>query len=122
MLSCSSTLLTFHNFPDTVSVKSPDSLSDSQKTVELSKDFSSTDELKTEKISVPTAVGKGRGFVPQSAVALRCRVMPPPCISNPYIKDALETDLDPFGSWRTKYSGCNFCCFTFSITIIDWTL
>ncbi|KAK9756997.1 hypothetical protein RND81_01G134000 [Saponaria officinalis] len=88
---------------DTISVKSPDSQSDSQKTEELSKDY--TDLIKSEKISTAPTLGKGRSYVPQSAVALRCRVMPPPCIRNPYMKDASETDADPFGSWRTKYSG-----------------
>ncbi|KAH9617563.1 hypothetical protein KSS87_019387, partial [Heliosperma pusillum] len=86
-----------------VPVKSPDSLSDSQKTEELSKDSPYTE--KTEKIGRPTTLGKGRSYVPQSAVALRCRVMPPPCIRNPYIDAASETDVDPFGSWRTKCPG-----------------
>ncbi|XP_074268528.1 wee1-like protein kinase isoform X1 [Silene latifolia] len=90
---------------DIVPVKSPDSLSDSQKTEELSKDSSYTDEIKTEKTSLSTTLGKGRSYVPPSAVALRCRVMPPPCIRNPYIDDASETDVDPFDSWRTKCPG-----------------
>ncbi|WJZ90299.1 hypothetical protein VitviT2T_009452 [Vitis vinifera] len=38
-------------------------------------------------------------------VALRCRVMPPPCLKNPYLKNASETDIDPFGNRRSKYSG-----------------
>jgi hypothetical protein len=28
---------------------------------------------------------KRGGYVSQSAVALRCRVMPPPCVKNPYL-------------------------------------
>ncbi|KAL9247179.1 hypothetical protein vseg_020637 [Gypsophila vaccaria] len=88
---------------DIVSVKSSDSQSDSQKTEELSNDF--IDEIKAEKFSNGTTFGKGRSYVPQSAVALRCRVMPPPCIRNPYMKDTSEADVDPFGSWRTKFSG-----------------
>ncbi|KAJ0778767.1 putative non-specific protein-tyrosine kinase WEE family [Helianthus annuus] len=43
-----------------------------------------------------------QGYVSQSAVALRCRVMPPPCMKNPYIKDASENDADPFGDRRSK--------------------
>ncbi|KAD1761764.1 hypothetical protein R6Q59_031903 [Mikania micrantha] len=43
-----------------------------------------------------------QGYVSQSAVALRCRVMPPPCMKNPYIKDASENDVDPFGDRRSK--------------------
>ncbi|KAI3773129.1 hypothetical protein L6452_04329 [Arctium lappa] len=43
-----------------------------------------------------------QGYVSQSAVALRCRVMPPPCMRNPYIKDASENDIDPFGDRRSK--------------------
>jgi len=69
--------------------------------VELSADTPYMDEIKTER----TIAGKGPNYVPQSAVALRCRVMPPPCIQNPYTKDASETDVDPFGCWRSKCSG-----------------
>ncbi|XP_071700824.1 wee1-like protein kinase [Rutidosis leptorrhynchoides] len=43
-----------------------------------------------------------QGYVSQSAVALRCRVMPPPCMKNPYIKDTSEKDIDPFGDRRSK--------------------
>lgn len=46
-----------------------------------------------------------QGYVSQSAVALRCRVMPPPCMKNPYIKDASENDVDPFGDRRSKCAG-----------------
>lgn len=69
--------------------------------MEASKDTPSADDIKMEKIIAT----KGPSYVPQSAVALRCRVMPPPCIQNPYIKDASETDVDPFGCWRSKCSG-----------------
>ncbi|GAB4841151.1 Mitosis inhibitor protein kinase wee1 [Ancistrocladus abbreviatus] len=75
-----------------------------QQMVELSKDTCCMDEIRIEK-AVETGVEKGPNYVSQSAVALRCRVMPPPCIRNPYLKDAFETDVDPFGSWRLKCSG-----------------
>ena len=91
-------------------VKSPASMLDHQHTVELSKDTLCEDETKTEK-AIATELNKGPSFITQSAIALRCRVMPPPCLKNPYIKDAVEVDVDPFGSWRTKCSGFSFYCF-----------
>ncbi|KAK1406033.1 hypothetical protein QVD17_42229 [Tagetes erecta] len=45
-------------------------------------------------------INNKQGYVSQSAVALRCRVTPPPCMRNPYIKDA--SDCDPFGDRRSK--------------------
>ncbi|XP_030457912.2 wee1-like protein kinase [Syzygium oleosum] len=44
-------------------------------------------------------------YVLQSSIALHCRVMPPPCIRNPYLSDASETDVDPFGNERSKSAG-----------------
>ncbi|KAI3873274.1 hypothetical protein MKX03_016982 [Papaver bracteatum] len=57
----------------------------------------------------PFVIGteKKKSYVSQTAVALRCRVMPPPCLRNPYIKDTAEMDLDPFGNRRSKSAG--FC-------------
>ncbi|KAJ4969533.1 hypothetical protein NE237_016234 [Protea cynaroides] len=60
-----------------------------------------SDELKTEN-PFAAPVEKKQNYVPQSAVALRCRVMPPPCIKNPYLEGASEMDLDPLGSRRSK--------------------
>ncbi|XP_026423076.1 wee1-like protein kinase isoform X1 [Papaver somniferum] len=59
----------------------------------------------------PFVIGteKKKSYVSQTAVALRCRVMPPPCLRNPYIKDTAEMDLDPFGNRRSKSAGV---CFT----------
>ncbi|XVF80478.1 hypothetical protein PTKIN_Ptkin15bG0077500 [Pterospermum kingtungense] len=37
--------------------------------------------------------------------ALRCWVMPPPCIKNPYLEDASEVEKDPFGNQRSKCVG-----------------
>uniref|UniRef100_M1AT45 Protein kinase WEE1 n=1 Tax=Solanum tuberosum TaxID=4113 RepID=M1AT45_SOLTU len=56
--------------------------------------------MKSEKISESE---KGPSYVSQSAIALRYRVMPPPCIRNPYLGDASEIDADPFGNRRSKY-------------------
>ncbi|XP_060181428.1 wee1-like protein kinase [Lycium barbarum] len=63
-----------------------------------------TDEIESEKISEPE---KGPSYVSQSAIALRYRVMPPPCIRNPYLVDASEIDVDPFGNRRSKCPGFN---------------
>ncbi|KAM1449609.1 hypothetical protein ACFX1R_009280 [Malus domestica] len=69
--------------------------------VELEKDVFGMDEVVMEK---PTATEprKKQNYVSQSAVALRCRVMPPPCLKNPYLKDASEIGIDPFGNQRSK--------------------
>ncbi|KNA17261.1 hypothetical protein SOVF_081540 [Spinacia oleracea] len=85
-------------------VGSPASMLDHQQTGELAEDILYMDENKAEK-NIATVLGKVPSYVPQSAIALRCRVMPPPCLKNPYIKDAVEMDVDPFESWRTKCSG-----------------
>ncbi|XP_076883691.1 wee1-like protein kinase [Bidens hawaiensis] len=57
-------------------------------------------ETDNEPITEPS-INK-QGYVSQSAVALRCRVMPPPCMKNPYIKDDSGNDVDPFGDRRSK--------------------
>ncbi|KAI5680413.1 hypothetical protein M9H77_01640 [Catharanthus roseus] len=48
--------------------------------------------------------GKTHSYVSQSAVALRCRVMPPPCIRNPCLKDSSALDIDPYDNHRTKFA------------------
>ncbi|XP_030457901.2 wee1-like protein kinase [Syzygium oleosum] len=67
------------------------------------------DTLETEEAIIEKKVSNGKqqihSYVPQSAIALRCRVMPPPCIRNPYLNDASETDIDPFGNQRSKCAG-----------------
>lgn len=47
------------------------------------------------------------GYVSQSVVALRCRVMPPPCLNNPYVKNALDFYADPFSNQRSKCAGAH---------------
>ncbi|GMH25993.1 hypothetical protein Nepgr_027836 [Nepenthes gracilis] len=89
---------------DSISAKSPDSPLSDQQIVELSKDNCCNGESRTEK-TVATGSEKGLNYVSQSAVSLRCHVMPPPCVKNPYLKDVLDMDVDPFCSWRLKCSG-----------------
>ncbi|KAK4492577.1 hypothetical protein RD792_003392 [Penstemon davidsonii] len=72
------------------------------KELELANDTFGTYERKTEK---SVEMKKNQSYVSQSAVALRCRVMPPPCLKNPYLKDATEFDADPFGNQRSKCAG-----------------
>ncbi|RDY11419.1 Wee1-like protein kinase, partial [Mucuna pruriens] len=48
---------------------------------------------------------KARNYVSHSAVALRCRVVPPPCIRNPYLKGLSEEEMDPFRSQISKCAG-----------------
>ncbi|KAG5567698.1 hypothetical protein RHGRI_003036 [Rhododendron griersonianum] len=62
------------------------------------------DEIETEK-TIEAEPQKSHSFVSHSAIALRCRVMPPPCIKNPYVKDTSETDVDPFDYQRSKCAG-----------------
>lgn len=78
--------------------------SGNQQIVELGTDSFGIDEAKIEKPTV-TEVRKTQNYVSQSAVALRCRVMPPPCFKNPYLKDASEMDIDPLGNQRSKCAG-----------------
>lgn len=77
---------------------------DYQDTVDLAKDSFSTDEVQLTK-TIGYTTQKTHNYVPQSAVALRCRVMPPPCIKNPYQKDASEMGIDPFGNQWAKCAG-----------------
>lgn len=90
---------------DGVSVNplSPTFSSDHHQVVELGKD-SVAEEVAAEKT---TAAGKlkAQNYVSQSAIALRCRVMPPPCISNPYLMDVSQKETDPFGNQRSKCAG-----------------
>lgn len=94
-------------FTDGVLVNPPSpSLSGHQQVVELANDTldMDTDEVTLEK---KTASGspKVHSYVSQTAVALRCRVMPPPCVRNPYLMGASEMDIDPFGNQRSKCAG-----------------
>ena len=95
---------------DETFVQSRASMLDHQQTEELTKYSLDADGNKTGK-PITNALCKGPNYVPQSAIALRSRVMPPPCLKNPYLKDAVEMDVDPFGSWRTKCSGFPFITF-----------
>lgn len=79
-------------------------LSGIQEMVESEKDDYDMEEVKMEKITA-TLTKRAPNYVSQSAVALRCRVMPPPCIKNPYMKDTSGMDMDPFGNQRSKCAG-----------------
>ncbi|XP_038887835.1 wee1-like protein kinase [Benincasa hispida] len=58
------------------------------------------DDVDMEKETM--AMPKKQNYVSQSAVSLHCRVMPSPCMKNPYLKDASDVGIDPFGNQRTK--------------------
>ncbi|TKY49958.1 Wee protein kinase [Spatholobus suberectus] len=75
---------------------SPASSNDHQSIVELGRDF-----VGEEVTNKP----KARNYVSHSAIALRSRVMPPPCIRNPYLKGLSEKEMDPLGSQRSKCAG-----------------
>ncbi|XP_062022757.1 wee1-like protein kinase [Rosa rugosa] len=68
---------------------------------EVGKDAIGIDDIEIENTTV-SEVRKTTNYVSQSAVALRCRVMPPPCFKNPYLKDASQMEIDPFGNQRSK--------------------
>ncbi|XP_047943722.1 wee1-like protein kinase [Salvia hispanica] len=70
---------------------------------DLGNDTSRTDAMET---GTPVELQNSRGgYVSQSVVALRCRVMPPPCLNNPYVKNALDFYADPFSNQRSKCAG-----------------
>ncbi|CAN6909055.1 unnamed protein product [Brassica oleracea] len=59
-----------------------------------------TDEIIVDKIQANLT--ERTGYVSQTAVALRSRVMPPPCLKNPYVMNDSDTATDPFGYQRSK--------------------
>lgn len=68
-------------------VRSEESIqSSSQQLARVRSEVSSSDDFKTPKI---TASGQ-KNYVSQSALALRARVMSPPCIKNPYLDENEE--------------------------------
>lgn len=71
--------------------------------LEIGKD-STAEEVAVDK-TIADGKPKGKNYVSHSAIALRCRVMPPPCIRNPYLKDVSEKEKDPFGNQRSKCAG-----------------
>ncbi|KAL9141823.1 hypothetical protein ABFS82_14G130100 [Erythranthe guttata] len=73
-----------------------------QSMVDLVEDNLWTDEMKIDK---EVEWQNNHNYLSKSAVALRCRVMPPPCLKNPYLKDTSEFDADPFGNQRSKCAG-----------------
>ncbi|XP_061961293.1 wee1-like protein kinase isoform X2 [Populus nigra] len=79
-------------------------LSDQQPIVDIGKDNISAEEMLIVKPST-LETKKPQNYVSQSAVFLRCQVMPPPCIKNPYLTDASEVGIDPFGNQRSKCAG-----------------
>ncbi|KAJ6319815.1 hypothetical protein OIU78_015258 [Salix suchowensis] len=76
-------------------------LSDQQPIVDTGKDNISADEVIIEKSSA-LETKKPQNYLSQSAIFLRCRVVPPPCIKNPYLTDVSEVGIDPFGNQRSK--------------------
>ena len=62
------------------------------------------DEADIEKL-ISTGIPKAQNYLSRSVVALRSRVIPPPCIRNPYLKDVSNKDKDPYGNQRSKYAG-----------------
>ncbi|KAK7389422.1 hypothetical protein VNO78_24453 [Psophocarpus tetragonolobus] len=69
-----------------------------QPVVELGNDF----DFVGEEV---TGMPKARDYVSHSAISLRCRVMPPPCIRNPYLESLSEREMDPFENQRSKFEG-----------------
>lgn len=59
-----------------------------------------TDEIMVDKIQANQT--ERTGYVSHTAVALRSRVMPPPCLRNPYVINESDTATDPFGYQRSK--------------------
>ncbi|XP_058087181.1 wee1-like protein kinase isoform X2 [Magnolia sinica] len=75
-----------------------------QQVAEFAADAFGSDDVKATDPLV-TGSQKKQNYVSQSAVALRCRVMPPICIKNPYLNETAVMDLDIFGNRRSKSTG-----------------
>ena len=75
-----------------------------QLVLELPDDTSVSHDCDSVK-EIDSEFQKKPNYISQSAVALRCRVMPPPCMKNPYLMDDSGVDIDPFGSSRSKCEG-----------------
>ncbi|KAK4779816.1 hypothetical protein SAY87_015922 [Trapa incisa] len=80
------------------------SLSGIQQIEEVEEDDTESDLVLLEKASANNDNTVHR-YVPQSAVALRCRAMPPPCFKNPYLNEASDLYIDPFSNRRSKCAG-----------------
>lgn len=63
-------------------------------------DEQENDDIGTDEIMADDT--ERTGYVSRTAVALRCRVMPPPCLKNPYLMNESDTATDPFGYQRSK--------------------
>lgn len=102
MLGCNilsdADLVTFNEAPNT----SDQELSD------LARGAMVAEESLTDK---PILLQKNHSYVSQSAVALRCRVMPPPCLRNPYLEDASDLDVDRYSNQRSKCAGALYFCY-----------
>lgn len=72
-------------------------------------DDDDTDEIMEDKLQGNQS--ERTGYVSQTAVSLRCRVMPPPCLKNPYVLNESETATDPLGYQRSK------CASKFAVTV-----
>jgi len=66
------------------------------------------DDSEEDKPMQP-ALHKRGGYVSQSAVALRCRVMPPPCVKNPYLNTDPCIDDHVYGGRQCNSEGTILC-------------
>ncbi|KAG8069687.1 hypothetical protein GUJ93_ZPchr0006g44746 [Zizania palustris] len=76
---------------------------DNQRIAPILLDGINEDDSEEERLKEPNSHKRG-SYVSQSAVALRCRVMPPPCIRNPYLNTDPQIDDDVFGGKQCKSS------------------
>ncbi|KAI4340241.1 hypothetical protein MLD38_025100 [Melastoma candidum] len=67
-------------------------------------DVEEDDKARFEKRKT-NGLEKPHSYISQSAVALRCRVMPPPCIENPFLRATSFVDVGPLGNQRVKFPG-----------------
>lgn len=77
--------------------------------MELDKDSAAEEVSLADEVSLDKLIVAGKpnpqNYVSQSAAALRCRAMPPPCYRNPYLKDVSQKETDPFANQRSKCAG-----------------
>lgn len=106
--------------PDVKSTSSPVStVAIHQECEDLTDHSEETDDRNPE---IPVKLQKNHGFVSESAVALRCRVMPPPCLRNPYLKDGSESNADPFANQRSKCAGSLYSAKCLDCLIFFWKM
>lgn len=82
----------------------------------VAEEVSLAEEFSLDKLKV-AAKPNPQNYVSQSAAALRCKAMPPPCYRNPYLKDVSQKETDPFANQRSKCAGIYLVTFLLILSL-----